>query len=89
MAMTKTPEIEFPCRYPIKVICRIDEGVTNRVIDIVREHAPDVCPDDINIRKSSGDKFISVRINLMAQGPVQLKEMYDDLIIDVAVRMVI
>lgn len=89
MAMTKAPEIEFPCRYPIKVICRTDEGVANRVIDTVRKHAPDLTPDDINIRKSSGDKFISVRINLMAQGPVQLKEMYDDLMTDGAVRMVI
>ena len=55
----------------------------------MRKHAPDLTPDDINIRKSSGDKFISVRINLMAQGPVQLKEMYDDLMTDGAVRMVI
>jgi len=38
--MTKAPEIEFPCRYPIKVICRTDEGVANRVIDTVRKHAP-------------------------------------------------
>jgi hypothetical protein len=30
-----------------------------------------------------------VRINLMAQGPVQLKEMHDDLMTDAAVRMVI
>ena len=87
--MIKAPEIEFPCRYPIKIICRTGEGVVNRVIEIAHRHAPDVTPDDINIRNSSGDKFISVRINLMAQGPVQLKEMYDDLMAETAVRMVI
>jgi hypothetical protein len=87
--MTNAPEIEFPCRYPIKVICRSDEGVTNRVIKIARRHAPDITPDDIATRSSSGDKFISVRINLMAQGPTQLKEMYDELMTDAAVRMVI
>jgi hypothetical protein len=87
--MTKASEIEFPCRYPIKVICRMDDGVATRVIETVRKHAPDVTPDDITTRASSGDKFVSVRINLMAQGPVQLKQMYDDLMTDAAVRMVI
>ena len=87
--MTKAPEIEFPCRYPIKVICRMDDVVATRVIETVRKHAPDVIPDDITTRASSDDKFVSVRINLMAQGPVQLEQMYDDLMTDAAVRMVI
>ncbi len=89
MAMTEPPKIEFPCRYPIKIICRTDDGVTARVLNTVRKHAPDVTPDDITMRSSSGDKFVSVRINLMAQGPVQLQEMHDDLMTDAAVRMVI
>ena len=67
----------------------MDDGVEPRDIEQVRKHAPDVIPDDITTRASSDDKFVSVRINLMAQGPVQLEQMYDDLMTDAAVRMVI
>ena len=41
----------------------MDDGVATRVIETVRKHAPDVTPDDITTRASSGDKFVSVRIN--------------------------
>ena len=86
--MTKAPEIEFPCRYPIKVIAVAQPNVQAEVIDIVRRHANDLTPDYVSTRHSSGAKFVALRINLMAQGPEQLQAMYDELMQQPTVRMV-
>ncbi|MEC7078488.1 MAG: DUF493 domain-containing protein, partial [Pseudomonadota bacterium] len=69
--MTDKPKIEFPCRYPIKIIATAQEGVASRVISIVRNHAPDLTPDDVSTRHSSGEKFLAVRVTLIAQGDEQ------------------
>ena len=86
--MTDKPKIEFPCRYPIKIIATAQEGVANRVISIVRNHAPDLTPDDVSTRHSSGGKFLAVRVTLIAQGDEQLRRLYAELMADTAVRMV-
>ena len=36
------PKIEFPCRYPIKVLGRSDDRLRARVVEIVERHAPGV-----------------------------------------------
>ena len=86
--MTDKPKIEFPCRYPIKVIAVAHEGAALRVVDIVRNHAPDLTPDDVTTRQSRGAKFLAVRITLMAKGEQQLRELYEDLMSDSSVRVV-
>ncbi|MEC7076815.1 MAG: DUF493 domain-containing protein, partial [Pseudomonadota bacterium] len=87
-AMTDKPKIEFPFRYPIKIIATAQEGVASRVISIVRNHAPDLTPDDVSTRHSSGEKFLAVRVTLIAQGDEQLRRLYAELMADTAVRMV-
>ena len=82
------PKIEFPCRYPIKVIAAAEDGVATRVINIVRSYAPELTPDDISPRHSSGEKFLAVRITLTAEGEQQLRQLYAELMTDAAVRMV-
>tara|TARA_B100001093_G_scaffold28307_1_gene24767 strand:+ start:853 stop:1116 length:264 start_codon:yes stop_codon:yes gene_type:complete len=86
--MTDKPKIEFPCRYPIKVIAVADEGVARRVVEIARNHAPELTPDDVTTRQSSGEKFLAVRITLLAQGEQQLRDLYAELMSDSSVRMV-
>ena len=86
--MTDKPKIEFPCRYPIKIIATAQEGVASRVVSIVRNHAPDLTPDDVSTRHSSGEKFLAVRVTLIAQGDEQLRRLYAELMADTAVRMV-
>ena len=71
--MNDEPLIEFPCRYPIKIIVATGERHIAEVIDIVRCHSPKVSPDDINSRSSRGDKFVSLRVNLSAESESQLK----------------
>ena len=86
--MKDKPKIEFPCRYPIKVIAVASEGTARRVFDILRKHAPELTQDDVTTRQSSGAKFLAVRITLTAQGEQQLRNLYTELMADSSVRMV-
>jgi putative lipoic acid-binding regulatory protein len=88
LVMTDKPKIEFPCRYPIKIIATAQEGVPARVLGIVRNHAPGLTPDDVSARHSSGEKFLALRVTLMAEGEEQLRQLYAELMSDAAVRMV-
>ena len=85
----KMPKIEFPCRYPIKVIGAIEDASVPEVIDVVRRHAPEVTPDEINTRKSRAGNFQSVRITIQATGEPQLKALHRDLMQLGYVKMVL
>jgi len=87
--MSDAPLIEFPCRYPIKIIVATGEGHVSDVVEIVRRHSPKVSPDDINSRHSRGEKFVSLRVNLWAEGEEHLKTLYDELLDHAAVRIIL
>jgi len=82
------PRIEFPCRYPIKIIGDVSESVAD-IISIVRRHAPEVTPDEVTTRQSSKGNFQSVRVTIIATGEVQLQALHQDLITLPGVRMVL
>ena len=88
MSDTDAPRIEFPCRYPIKIIGDVSESVTD-IIDIVRQHAPEVTPDEVSTRHSSKGNFQSVRVTIVATGETQLQALHQDLITLPGVRMVL
>ena len=87
--MNDEPLIEFPCRYPIKIIVATGERHIAEVIDIVRCHSPKVSQDDIDSRSSRGDKFVSLRVNLWAEGESHLKALYQELLAHQAVRIIL
>ena len=87
--MNEGPLIEFPCRYPIKIIVATGDGHIAQVIEIVRSHSPKVSPDDINSRASRGGKFVSLRVNLWAEGEDHLKALYQELLAHQAVRIIL
>ena len=87
--MDDEPLIEFPCRYPIKIIVATGERHIAEVIDIVRCHSPKVSPDDINSRSSRGDKFVSLRVSLWAESESQLKALDQELLAHQAVRIIV
>lgn len=83
------PKIEFPCRYPIKVIGNASEGATGEVLAIVREHAPEITADDVNTRHSKHGNYVSVRVTIQAQSEAQLRTLHEALIAHDSVRMVL
>ena len=68
---------------------RTGDGHIAQVIEIVRSHSPKVSSDDINSRASRGDKFVSLRVNLWAEGEDHLKALYRELLAHQAVRIIL
>lgn len=87
--MTDAPRIEFPCSYPISVIGVESEGFARRVLDVVRQHAAGVTPDDVNLRRSAKGRYVSVAVTLVATGEDQLRALHADLLKIEAVKMVL
>ena len=83
------PRIEFPCRYPIKVIGDVGVNAVSEIVEVVRRHAPEVTPDEINTRASRNGNFQSVRVTIVATGEAQLRLLHQDLIALPNVRMVL
>ncbi len=83
------PTIEFPCRYPIKVIGLADPEAAHEILEIVRQHAPELTPDDVTRRSSRKGNYASIGVTIMATGEPQLKALHRDLMAHAAVKMVL
>ncbi len=87
--MANPPRIEFPCEYPIKVIGESDRQAVAEIIAVVRKHAPEVTPDQVNTRSSREGNFQSIRMNIVATGEEQLRELHTELLTLPSVRLVL
>lgn len=87
--MSDDIQIEFPCDYPIKIIGDTDPESVAAAIAIVRKHAPEVTPDQVNTRHSRNGNFQSVRVTIVATGEDQLKALHTDLLELPSVRLVL
>ncbi len=83
------PRIEFPCDYPIKVIGEVSDDGIAEIVAIVRQHAPEVTPDQVSTRDSRNGNFRSVRVTIVATGEEQLRVLHEDLIALPNVRLVL
>ena len=87
--MTEPPRIEFPCDYPIKVIGESEPDAVAEIIAVVRKHAPELTPDQVNTRASKEGNFQSVRMNIVATGETQLRALHTELMALPSVRLVL
>lgn len=83
------PELEFPCNYPIKVICANEPEVGALVGAIVSEHAPGFDRESIVIQESRNGNFVSLRISFEATDRAQLDAMHKAITSVSYVKMVI
>lgn len=84
-----TPELEFPCNYPIKVICSNVPDVSNVVGMIVAEHSPGFDMASIVVQESRNGNFVSLRISFEATDRGQLDAMHKAITAVSHVKMVI
>ncbi len=70
------PLLEFPCRFPIKVMGRDESGFQSHVLQIISTHVKDIGADDIAVRPSSKGKFIAITVTIDAQDQDQLDRIY-------------
>ncbi|MFT3929632.1 MAG: DUF493 family protein [Spongiibacteraceae bacterium] len=78
MTEPKPPKIEFPCAYPLKIIGHATEGFQEFVISVLERHTDRIYEETIDVRASSGGKFVSVRVTITATGEEQLSNIFTE-----------
>ena len=68
--------IEFPLRFPIKVVGVNESGLVHAVTHIARQFDPDFDASTVELRESAGGKYLGVTISIWATSREQLDELY-------------
>ncbi|CAI8156699.1 MAG: Uncharacterised protein [Cellvibrionales bacterium UBA7375] len=89
MSDEKKPEIEFPCKYPIKVLGEAHTDLNQHVIDVMNRHAPTITESDLSAKNSSKGKWQSITVTIIATGKPQLDAIFADLKTSARVKMVL
>lgn len=71
--------LEFPCRFPIKAMGRAAADFDSLVVEIVRQHVPDLQEGAVQTRCSSGGNYLSVTVTIEATSKAQLDAIYQAL----------
>lgn len=71
--------LEFPCRFDIKAFGNTDSDFEQTVYTLVKSHAPELTPNDLSVRESSGGRYLSVTASINAQSKAQLDAIYQAL----------
>ena len=78
-----TPEhdtlLEFPCAFPLKIMGLADPMLAQRVLEVVLRHAPDFDGSTMEMRASSGGKYVSLTCTVNATSKPQLDALYREL----------
>ena len=71
--------LEFPCRFPIKMMGRDGERFRRVAIELVETHAGEIPVSDITESSSSNGNFVSITVTIDAQSQEQLDNIYQAL----------
>ncbi len=81
--------IEYPSRFPIKVMGVNGDGFVHAVTEIARRFDPAFDASEIELRPSSGSKYLGVTITVTATSRAQLDELYRTLSTHPMVKVVL
>ena len=81
--------IQYPSRFPIKVMGAKVEGFVHAVTAIARQFDPDFDASTIELRDSSAGNYLGVTITINATSREQLDELYRTLSTHPMVRVVL
>jgi len=71
--------LTFPCAFPIKVMGRRHDGFAQAMLVVVHRHAPDFDAATLEMRASSGGRYLSLTFPINATSREQLDGLYRDL----------
>jgi putative lipoic acid-binding regulatory protein len=81
--------IEYPCRFPIKVMGAKADGLIHAITLIAREFDPTFDASTIELRESKGGNYLGVTITITATSREQLDELYRTLSTHPMVKVVL
>ncbi|WP_319242411.1 DUF493 domain-containing protein [uncultured Propionivibrio sp.] len=91
--MAELPEketlLEFPCAFPLKIMGLAGDALAQAVLEIVRRHAPDFDGATMEMRASSGGKYVSLTCTIRATSKPQLDALYRELTSHPLVKVVL
>ncbi len=85
----KTTLLEFPTRFPIKIMGESHEDFAQTIVAIVIKHAPDYDAATIEMRPSSAGRYIGLTCTITATSQAQLDALYRELSAHQSVKMVL
>ena len=68
--------IEFPCDFPIKVMGEAREDFAEIIVALIQEHLPDFNVGRMEMRASSGGRYISLTCTVSVTSKPQLDDVY-------------
>ena len=71
--------LEFPCDFPLKIMGATVDAFAQTVLEVVLRHAPDFDGTTMEMRPSSGGKYISLTCTIRATSKPQLDALYTEL----------
>ena len=71
--------LTFPCEFPLKVMGLVADDFENLVVEIVCQHCHDLTEGAVVTRTSSGGKYMSLTITIIAKSRAQLDALYMEL----------
>ena len=71
--------IDYPCDFPIKVIGKSQRGFAQAVAEVVVRHDPGFDTATMQMRSSSGTRYISLTCTVSATSREQLDALYQEL----------
>lgn len=89
MADPKETLLEFPCDFPLKIMGKAEGDLAQAVLAVVTRHAPDFDGATMEMRASSGGKYISLTCTVVATSKPQLDALYRELTSHPLVKVVL
>ncbi len=68
--------IEYPSQFPIKVMGGNVDGFTETVLEIARRFDPLLDASLVEIRPSTGNKYLGITVTVTATSRAQLDDLY-------------
>lgn len=68
--------IEYPCRFPIKVMGVMADGFADAMAEVAREFDPDFDAATMELRPSKGGNYLGVTLTINATSREQLDNLY-------------
>lgn len=79
--------LEFPCRFPIKMMGRPESDFRDSALHIIQRHAGNIESADIRTVPSSAGNFVSITVTIDATSQEQLDAIYRELSANTAVMV--
>jgi putative lipoic acid-binding regulatory protein len=81
--------IEYPCKFPIKVMGTKVDGLVHAITLIAQQFDPAFDTSTIELRESKGGKYLGVTVTVNATSREQLDELYRTLSTHPMVKVVL